>query len=113
MPITKNSNFEQHEYFLGATGIEDSVEHHLIADVPVGAFLSGGLRDIRTEARTEYFLFLALSITGLLLLVSSVDVITLFIALELSSYPLYLMVPMRRERAGQRSPRRQAALAKR
>lgn len=67
------------------------------------AFLSDGLRDIRTEARTEYFLFLALSITGLLLLVSSVDVITLFIALELSSYPLYLMVPMRRERAGQRS----------
>ncbi len=67
------------------------------------ALLSGGLRDIRTEARSEYYLFLSLSITGLVLLVSSVDVITIFIALELSSFPLYLLVPMRRERSGQRS----------
>ncbi|ACB74044.1 NADH-quinone oxidoreductase subunit N [Opitutus terrae] len=64
--------------------------------------LSGQLRDIRGEAKPEYFLFLALSMTGLLALVSSIDVITLIIALELSSFPLYLMVAMRREREGQR-----------
>lgn len=64
--------------------------------------LSGGLRDIRAEAKPEYFLFLALSITGLVSLVSSIEVITLIIALELSSFPLYLMVAMRRERDGQR-----------
>jgi NADH-quinone oxidoreductase subunit N len=65
--------------------------------------LSGELRDIRGEARPEYYLFLSLSVTGLILLVSSIDVITLVVALELSSFALYLMVPMRRERAGQRS----------
>jgi NADH-quinone oxidoreductase subunit N len=67
------------------------------------AMLSGGLRDIRAEARPEYFLFLSLSVTGLLLLVSSIDVITLVVSLELSSFPLYLLVPMRRERAGQKA----------
>jgi NADH-quinone oxidoreductase subunit N len=64
--------------------------------------LNGELRDIRGEARPEYHLFLSLSITGLILLVSSIDIITLVVALELSSFALYLMVPMRRERAGQR-----------
>ena len=37
------------------------------------------------------------------MLVSSVDLITLVVALEVSAFPLYLMVPMRREREGQRT----------
>ncbi len=65
--------------------------------------LSGALPDIRDRIKAEYFLFLALSVSGLLMLVSCVDAITLVIALELSSFPLYLLVPMRREREGQRS----------
>lgn len=65
--------------------------------------LSGQLRDIRGEAKPEYFLFLTLSVTGLVMLVSSIDVITLVVALELSSFPLYLLVAMRREREGQKS----------
>jgi NADH-quinone oxidoreductase subunit N len=65
--------------------------------------LSGRLPDIRTRIQPEYFLFLTLSVTGLLMLVSCVDAVALVIALELSSFPLYLMVPMRREREGQRS----------
>lgn len=65
--------------------------------------LGGDLRDIRGEARPEYYLFLSLSVTGLVLLVSSVDVITLVVSLELSSFPLYLLVPMRSEREGRRS----------
>ncbi|MDD3180812.1 MAG: NADH-quinone oxidoreductase subunit N [Opitutaceae bacterium] len=65
--------------------------------------LSGRLPDIRDQIKPEYFLFLTLSVSGLVMLVSCVDLITLVIALELSSYPLYLMVPMRREREGQRS----------
>jgi NADH-quinone oxidoreductase subunit N len=65
--------------------------------------LSGELRDIRSEAKPEYFLFLTLSVTGLVMLVSCLDVIALVIALELSSYPLYLLVAMRRERAGQKA----------
>lgn len=65
--------------------------------------LSGQLPDIRDEVKAEYFLFLTISVSGLMMLVSSVDIITLVIALEVSSFPLYLMVPMRRERAGQRT----------
>jgi NADH-quinone oxidoreductase subunit N len=65
--------------------------------------LSGGLPDIRAKIQPEYFLFLTLSATGLVMLVSCVDVLGLVIALELSSFPLYLMVPMRREREGQRA----------
>ena len=65
--------------------------------------LGGDLPDIRDEVKAEYHLFLTLSVTGLVMLVSCVDVISLVVALELSSFPLYLMVPMRRERAGQRT----------
>jgi NADH-quinone oxidoreductase subunit N len=64
--------------------------------------LSGGLADVREEVRPEYYLFLTISVSGLMMLVSSIDIITLFIALEVSAFPLYLMVPMRREREGQR-----------
>ena len=65
--------------------------------------LSGRLEDIRDDIKAEYFLFLTISVAGLMMLVSSMDIITLVIALEVSAYPLYLMIPMRREREGQRS----------
>lgn len=64
--------------------------------------LCGNLDDIRADIRPEFFLFLALSVTGFILLVSSIDVITLVVSLELSSFPLFLLVAMRREREGQR-----------
>ncbi len=65
--------------------------------------LSGTLEDIRRDVRPEYFLLLSLTILGLLLVVSSVELIALILALELSSYPLFLLVAMRRERAGQKT----------
>jgi NADH-quinone oxidoreductase subunit N len=64
--------------------------------------LSGNLEDIRDEVKPEYFLLLTLSVVGLTMLVSCLDIITLVVALEVSAFPLYLMVPMRRERPGQR-----------
>lgn len=76
--------------------------------VLAGAFglillVSGELPDIREDIKSEYFLLLTLSVFGLVSLVSSVDLITLVISLQLSAIPLYLMVPMRREREGQRA----------
>src|SRR5271157_5036612 len=65
--------------------------------------LGGELEDIRAEVRPEYYFFLTVSVCGLTMLVSCVDIITLVVALEVSAFPLYLMVPMRCERAGQRS----------
>ncbi|MEK7270188.1 MAG: NADH-quinone oxidoreductase subunit N [Planctomycetota bacterium] len=65
--------------------------------------LAGGrLPDIRVDVHPEYHFFLTTSVTGLVMLVSCVELITLVVALELASFPLYLMVPMRRERPGQR-----------
>ena len=65
--------------------------------------LNGKLADIREEVKPEYYLLLTISVCGLTMLVSCVDIITLVVALEVSAFPLYLLVPMRRERAGQRS----------
>ena len=65
--------------------------------------LSGSLSDIRQDIRSEYYLFLAISVSGLMMLVSCIEVITLVVALEVSAFPVYLMVAMRREREGQRT----------
>ena len=67
------------------------------------------LKDVRADARPEYFLFLLLGTLGLLILVSSIEFITLFVALELSSYALYLLVPLRQERPGLRTQMESAA----
>ena len=64
--------------------------------------LSGDLPDVRDDVKPEYYLLLTLSVTGLTLMVSCLDLVTLVIAFELSSFPLYFLVPMRRERAVQR-----------
>lgn len=60
------------------------------------------LKGIGEKVRPEYYLFLLLSTLGLMMLVSSAELLTLFIALELSSYSLYLLVPMRDDRTGMR-----------
>src|SRR6516162_711130 len=62
--------------------------------------LSGSLADIREDVKPEYYLFLAISLCGLTMLVSSVDLITLVVSLEVSAFPLYLLIPMRRESQG-------------
>jgi NADH-quinone oxidoreductase subunit N len=60
------------------------------------------LKGINEDIRTEYYLFLLLSVLGLVMLVSSVELLSIFVALELSSYALYLMVPMRDDQGGLR-----------
>jgi len=67
------------------------------------------LKDIRADIHPEYFLFLLWGTLGLMILVSSIELITLFVALELSSYSLYLLVPLRQERKGLRMQMESAA----
>ena len=72
-----------------------------------GAFffvlITGGrLVSIEASVQPEYYLFLFLSVFGLMLLVSANELILLFVALELSSFSLYLLVPMRDDRGGLR-----------
>ena len=56
--------------------------------------------DIRSSVRAEYYLFLFMSVLGLMMLVSSVELISIFVSLELSSFAVYIMVPMRNTETG-------------
>ncbi len=51
--------------------------------------------DLKEETRSEYYLFLFMSVLGLMMLVSSVELLSIFVSLELSSFAVYIMVPMR------------------
>nr|MBL0700056.1 NADH-quinone oxidoreductase subunit N [Desulfobacterales bacterium] len=68
--------------------------------ISIGFFLvvllGGNLRGVDNRLKSEYFMFLAASVFGLSLLVSSVELLTIFVALEISSYALYIVVPFRR-----------------
>ncbi len=55
------------------------------------------LNGIREESHPEYYLFLFMSVLGLVMLVSSVELLSIFVSLELSSFAVYIMVPMRDE----------------
>jgi NADH-quinone oxidoreductase subunit N len=50
---------------------------------------------LETQKRTDYFMMLSLSAWGLMLLASAAELITLYLALELSSYSLYALIPLR------------------
>lgn len=67
------------------------------------------LKDIRNDIRPEYFLFLLLATLGLVMLVSCVELISLLVALELSSFAVYLLIPLRCERGGLRMQMESAA----
>jgi NADH-quinone oxidoreductase subunit N len=60
------------------------------------------LKDIRENAKPEYLFFFLTATLGLLALVSSIELITLVVALELTSFSLYLLVPLRDEKHGLR-----------
>ncbi len=49
------------------------------------------------EVRSEYYLFMFMSVLGLMMLVSSVELLAIFVSLELSSFAVYIMVPMRQK----------------
>ena len=62
----------------------------------VVVFMVDRTDDIEGEYVAEYFMFLAFSVLGLMMLVSSVELISIVISLEVSSYSLYVIVPLRK-----------------
>lgn len=60
------------------------------------------MKDIDESVRPEYYMFLFTSALGLMMVVSSVELISIFVSLELSSFALYLLVPMRSDQSGLR-----------
>ena len=61
---------------------------------------SDKLAGVKEDVQAEYYLFLFMSVLGLMMLVSSVELLTIFVSLELSSFAVYIMVPMRNSSAG-------------
>ena len=54
------------------------------------------LRGIEEHHHPEFYLLLTTCTLAMMLLVSSVELLTIYVALELSSYSLYLLVPLRK-----------------
>ena len=55
---------------------------------------------LEEEKRSEYFMFMALSAWGLMLLSSTVELISIYLALEVASFSLFPLVPLRSEDKG-------------
>jgi NADH-quinone oxidoreductase subunit N len=63
-------------------------------------FLGQEFKSIEDRYQPEFFMFLSLSSLGLMLMVSSIELITIFIAMEISSYSLYILIPIRKQAGG-------------
>ena len=50
---------------------------------------------IRSDVKAEYYVFMFTGVLGLMMLTSSVELMAILISLELSSFAVYIMVPMR------------------
>ena len=66
----------------------------------VVVIFSDTMPGIKQKFQPEYHMFMAMAVLGLMMLVSSVELLAIFVALELSSFAVYIMVPMREERYG-------------
>ena len=60
-------------------------------------WMGAGLRGITRHLRPEYYLFLSLSCFGLFVMTSAVELMTIIIGMEISSYSLYVLIPLRRQ----------------
>jgi NADH-quinone oxidoreductase subunit N len=61
-------------------------------------FMLDKRNEVEEKYNCEYFMFLGLSTLGLMMLVSSAELITIVLSLEISSYSLYAIVPLRKDR---------------
>jgi NADH-quinone oxidoreductase subunit N len=59
-------------------------------------FSSGELKGIDPRQHAEYYFLIFVCTLAMMMLVSSVELLTIYVSIELSSYSLYLLVPMRR-----------------
>jgi proton-translocating NADH-quinone oxidoreductase chain N len=58
-----------------------------------------GLKGIESNLRPEYYMFLTLSTFGLVLMSSAVELLTIFLALEIATYAMVVAIPFRNENA--------------
>lgn len=110
--LTSLTFFSEGELFYSAYKIDlfsQLFKLLIVIGFGVVVLLGKELKSISEEVKPEYYLFLLLSTLGLMMVVSSVELLSLFVALELSSFALYLLVPMRDDRSGVRIQMESAA----
>jgi NADH-quinone oxidoreductase subunit N len=97
--LTASCLFQQGYLFFNAYRVDLFSQIFKFA-LSLGFFLvlsiSHNLAGIEERQRAEFYLFLTTTIIGMMLLVSAVELLTIYVALELSSYSLYILVPLRR-----------------
>jgi NADH-quinone oxidoreductase subunit N len=85
--------------FHGTYGV-DLFSQLLKALLSVGLFLvvalCAELHGVSEKRHAEFYLLLTTSTLGMMLLVSSAELLVLYVALELTSYSLYVLVPLRK-----------------
>jgi proton-translocating NADH-quinone oxidoreductase chain N len=98
IPVALASLGSEGEMFLGAYRLDPLSQFFKFA-VAVGftvAVLNATRQPTLEEnRRSDYFMFLALSALGLMFLSSAVELITIYLAMEMSSYSLYTLIPLR------------------
>ena len=60
------------------------------------ALICHRLPSVEERFHAEFYLFLTTCTVGMMMLVSAVELITIYVSLELASYSLYILIPMRR-----------------
>lgn len=60
-------------------------------------FSCSELKGIDERQHAEFYFFMSVCTLGMMMLVSAAELLTIYVAIELSSYSLYLLVPMRRQ----------------
>jgi NADH-quinone oxidoreductase subunit N len=68
----------------------------LAAGFSLVLFMLGRKNEIEETYSAEFFMFLGFSVLGLMMLSSSMELISILISLEISSYSLYVIVPLRK-----------------
>lgn len=90
---------QQGELFFGSYRVDLFSQIFKFA-LALGLFLvlaiSRNLPSIAERNHAEFYLFLTTCTIGMMMLVSSVELLTIYVSLELSSYSLYILVPLRR-----------------
>ena len=97
--LTAYCLFQQGDLFFKAYRVDLFSQIFKFA-LALGLFLvltiSHNLAQIEERYHAEFYLFLTTTTIGMMMLVSSVELLTIYVSLELSSYSLYILVPLRR-----------------
>ena len=93
------SLFQQGELFFAAYKVDLFSQIFKLA-LAVGLFLVAlichRLPGVEERFHAEFYLFLTTCTVGMMMLVSAVELITIYVSLELASYSLYILIPMRK-----------------